>query len=122
MKTLTGQGVSISRCSTSGVLKIGEDPTHWSVTQATVSLSSAEAESRGNHERFCGRYIRVECVGRLTGATNRLEIWTGRLECAIFTGRRANRLKVQTMWVQHMSNEDILKVHKKHAKNMSQMC
>ena len=50
----------------------------------------------------------------LTGATNKLEIWTGRLECTCdLTGRRANRLEVQPMWVQHMSNEDILKVHQK---------
>ena len=53
-------GCPKATCSSSGgVLKSAEcSLRRWTLTQATTSLSSAEAEEKGNHERMCGAYLR----------------------------------------------------------------
>ena len=93
-------GVPKTRCTTSGgVLAIGPCFTflHWSVTQATVSLSSAESEAKA--------------------ITFNIELWTDssgvkaimqRLE----PGRRAKHLEVQTMWVQRLNKIGLISLNK----------
>ena len=68
-----------TRCSTSGgELAIGPCFTvrHWSVTQATVSLSSAESEAKaitkGCIEALCVKHL----LAHQTARTFKIEVWT----------------------------------------------
>ena len=60
-----------TRSSTSGVLAIGPCFTlrHWSVTQATVSLSSAESEAQGDHEGLHMKRQRIPSPAITQGET-----------------------------------------------------
>ena len=96
-----------TRCSTSGgVLAIGPCFTvrHWSVTQATVSLSSSESEAKAI-TKGCVEALYVKHLMELqTARTFKIEVWTDSSSAKAIIqrlgpGRRAKYLEVQTMWV-----------------------
>ena len=105
-----------TRCSTSGgVLAIGPCFTvrHWSVTQATVSLSSAESEAKaitkGSIEALCVKHL----LEHQTERTFKIEVWTDSSRAKAIVqrlgpGRRATHLEVQTMRVQQSNKLDTL--------------
>ena len=108
-------GYPKSRCSTSrGRLKIGEYPTkHCSVTQATISLNSAEAGAKAIAQGCVEGVYAKNLLEGPTCEVSQLEI---RTDCSspramsqgLVTRRRAKHLVVQTIWVQQMSKQDIL--------------
>ena len=88
--TMIGQGVRRRDAQRQAVyLKIGDYPLkHWSVTQATMSLSPAKAEAQTITKR----------------ETHNLELWTDSLSARAISqrlgpDRRAKHLEVQTMRV-----------------------
>ena len=96
-----------TRCSTSGgVLAIGPCfiVRHWSVTQATVSLSSAESEAKAI-TKGCTDVLYVKHVlEHQTARPFKIEVWTDSSSAKTIMqrlgpGRRAKHLEVQTMWV-----------------------
>ena len=106
-------------CPTSGgVLAIGPCFTvrHWSVTQATVSLSSAESEgkaiTKGSFEA-----VHVEHVlEHQTERTFKIEVWTHISSAKssiqrLGPGRRAKHLEVQTMWVQQLNKLGLISMN-----------
>ena len=103
-------------CSTSGgVLAIGPCFTvrHWSVTQATVSLSSAESEAKAI-TKGC---IEALYVKHQTARPFKIEVWTDSSSAKAITqhlgpGRRAKHLEVQTMWVQQLNKIGLISLNK----------
>ena len=106
-----------TRSSTSGGgLAIGPYFTvrHWSVTRATVSLSSAESEAKA---------ITKGCIEALkhllehqTARTFKIEVWTDSSSAKAITqrlgqGRRAKHLEVQTMWVQQLNKLGLISLN-----------
>ena len=101
-----------TRCSTSGgTLAIGLSFTvrHWSVTKATVSLSSAESEAKaitkGCIEALYVKHLMENEIAR----PFTVEVWTDSSSAKAILqqsgpGRRAKHLEVQTMWVQQLNN------------------
>ena len=72
-----------TKCSTSGgVLAIGPCFTvrHWSPTQATVSLSSAESEAKA---------ITKGCMEHQTARPFKIELWTDRSTAKVIMQRLA---------------------------------
>ena len=100
-----------TRCSTfGGVLAIGPCFTvrHWSVTQTTVSLSSAESEAK-EITKGCIEALYVKhLLEHQTARPFKIELWT---DCSsakaimqrLGPGRRAKHFEVQTMWVQQLN-------------------
>eukprot|EP00971_Amphidinium_carterae_P312693 6214830-Amphidinium_carterae.2 len=87
-----------TRCSTSGgVIFLGWSPLkHWSSTQSTVSLSSAEAE------------LKAIVKGRF-----KIEVWTDSSSAKAITqrlgpGKRARHIDVQNYWLQEQVKEGIV--------------
>ena len=89
-----------------GVLAIGPCFTfrHWSVTQATISLSSAESEAKaitkGCIEALCVKHL----LEHQTARPFKIEVWTDSSSAKVIMqrlgpGHRAKHLEVQTMWV-----------------------
>ena len=109
-----------TRCSTSGgVLAIGPCFTvrHWSVTQATVSLSSTESEAKtitkGCVEALCVKHL----LEHQTARPFKIKIWTdSRSAKAIMErlgpGRRAKHLEAQTLRMQQLENIDFISLNK----------
>ena len=109
-----------TRCSTSGgVLAIGPCFTlrHWSVTQATVSLSSAESEAKaitkGCIEALYVKHLLEHQIAR----TFKIELWTDSSSAKAIIqrlgpGRRAKHLEVQTMWVQQLNKLGLISMNK----------
>ena len=109
-----------TKCSTSGgVLAIGPCFTvrHWSVTQATVSLSSAESEAKaiteGCIEALCVKHL----LEHQTARPFDIEVWTDSSSANAFMqrlgpGRRAKHLEVQTMWVQQLNKIGLISLNK----------
>ena len=93
-----------TRCSTSGeVLAIGPcfDVRHWSVTQATVSLSSAESEAKAITTGCIEALYVKHLVEHQTARPVKIEVWTDSSSAKAFMqrlgpGRRAKHLEVQT--------------------------
>ena len=109
-----------TRCSTSGgVLAMGPCLTirHWSVTQATVSLSSAESEAKaitkGCIEALCVKHL----LKHQTARPFKIEVWTDSSSAKAIMqrlepGRRAKHLEVQTMWVQQLNKIGLISLNK----------
>ena len=100
-----------TRCSTSGgVLAISPCHTvrHWSVTQATVSLSSAESKASAI-SKGCIEALHVKhLLKHQTARPFKVEVWTDSSSAKALVqrlgpGRRAKHLEVQTMWVQQLN-------------------
>ena len=108
-----------TRCSTSGgVLAIGPCFTvrHWSVTQATVSLSSAESEAKAI-TKGCIEALYVKHLEHQTARPFKIEVWTDRSSAKAIMqrlgpGRRAKHLEVQTMWVQQLNKIGLISLNK----------
>ena len=100
-----------TRCSTfGGVLAIGPCFTvrQWSVTQATVSQSSAESEAK-EITKGCIEALYVKhLLEHQTARPFKIELWT---DCSsakaimqrLGPGRRGKHFEVQTMWVQQLN-------------------
>ena len=109
-----------TRCSTSGgVLAIGPCFTvrHWSVTQAIVSLSSAESEAqaitKGCVEALYVRHL----LEHQTARPLKIEAWTDSSSAKAIMqrlgpGRRAKHLEVHTLWVQQLSKIGLFSLNK----------
>ena len=112
-----------TRCSTSGgVLAIGPCFTvrHWSVTRATVSLSSAESEAKAITKGCIEALYVKHLLEHQTARPFEIDVWTDSSSPKanmqrLGPGRRAKHLEVQTMWVveQDLSH---LAVHVAYAK------
>ena len=106
-----------TRCSTSGgVLAIGPCFTlhHWSVTQATVSLSSAESEAKAI-TKGCIEALYVKHL--LEHQTFKIEVWTDSSSAKAIIQRlgprrRAKHLEVQTMWVPQLNKLGLISMNK----------
>ena len=109
-----------TRCSTSGgILAIG--PCFivrlWSVTQATVSLSSAESEvkaiTQGCVEALYVKHLQENQTARLF----KIKVWTDSSSAKAImerlgTGRRAKHLEVETLWVQKLEKIGLIPLNK----------
>ena len=108
-----------TRCSTSGgALAIGLSFTvrHWSVTKATVSLSSAESEAnaitKGCIQSLYVKHVLEHQIAR----PFTIEVWTDSSSPKVILqrrgpGRRAKHFKVQTMWVQVLNNIGLISLN-----------
>ena len=100
-----------TRCSTAGgVLAIGPCFTvrHWSVTQATVSLSSAESETKAITKGCIEALYVKHLLEHKTARTFKIVVWTDSSSAKaviqrLGPGRRAKHMEVQTMWVQQLN-------------------
>ena len=120
-------GCPNTRFSTSdGVLKIGEKSLrHWSVTQATISLSSAEGEAKAS-TKGCVE-VSTPRVEGLTAETHSFEHWTDSSSTRAISHRlgpgiRAKHLEEQTMWTQQISKQGVLIVHTNSREPARQTC
>ena len=94
-----------TRCSTSGgVLAIGPCFTvrHWSVTQATVSRSSAESEAKAITKRCVEALYVKHLLEHQTARPFKIKVWTDNSSAKatmerLGPGRRAKHLEVQTL-------------------------
>ena len=113
-------GNSKTRCSTSGgVLAIGPclRVRHWSVTQATVSLSSAESEAKAITKGCIEDLYVKHLLEHQTARTFKIEVWTDSSSAKAIIqrlgpGRRAKHLEVQTMWVQQLNKLGLISMNK----------
>ena len=109
-----------TRCSTSGgVLAIGSCFTvrHWSVTQATVSLPSAESEAKAITKGCIEALYVKHLLEHQTARPFKIELWTDSssakaiMQC-LGPGRRAKHLEVQTMCVQQLNKIGLISPNK----------
>ena len=109
-----------TRCSTSrGVLAFGPCFTvrHWSVTQATVSLSSAEAEAKAITKGCIEALYVKHLLEHQTARPFKIEVSTDSSSAKAIIqrlgpGRRAKHLEVQTMWVQQLAQIGLISLNK----------
>ena len=113
-------GDPMTRCSTyGGVLAFGPCFTvrHWSVTQETVSLSSAESEAKAI-TKVCIEELYVKhLMEHRTARPFKFEVWTDSSSANAIVqrlgpGRRAKHLEVQTMWVQQLNKIGLISLNK----------
>ena len=81
---------------------------HWSVTQATVSLSPAESEAKAITKGCIEALYVKHLLEHQTARPFKIELWTDSSSAKaimqrVGPGRRAKHLKVQTMWVQQLN-------------------
>ena len=109
-----------TRCSTSGgVLALGSCFTlrHLSVTQATVSLSSAESEARAITKGCIEALYVKHLLVNQTALTFKIELWTESSSAKAIIqrlgpGRKEKQLEVQTMWVQQLNKLGLISMNK----------
>ena len=110
-----------TRCSTSGgVLAIGPCFTvrHWSVTQAVVSLSSAESEAKAMTKGCINEALFVKhLLEHQTARPYKIVVWTDSSTAKAIMqrlgpGRRAKHLEVQSLWVQHLVTIGLISLNK----------
>ena len=109
-----------TRCSASGgVLAIGPCFTvrHRSVTQATVSLSSAESEAKAITKGCIEALYVKHLMEHQTARKFKIEVWTDSSSAKpiiqrLGTARRAQHLEVQTMWVQQLKKLGLISMSK----------
>ena len=108
-----------TRCTTyGGVLATGPCFTvrHWPVTQATVSLSSAESEAKAITKGCIEALYVNHLLEHQTARPFKIELWTDSSAKAILPrlgpGRRAQHVEVQTMWVQQLNKIGLISLNK----------
>ena len=109
-----------TRCSTSGgVLAIGSCFTvrHWSVTQATVSLSSAESEAKAITKSCVEALYVKHLLEHQTARPFKIKVWTDSSSAKAIMerlgpGRRAKHFEVQTLWVQQLEKIGLISLNK----------
>ena len=90
---------------------------HWSVTQATVSISSAESEAKAI-TKGCIEALHVKhLLEYQTARTFEIEVWMDRSSAKAIMrrlgpGHRAEHLEVQTMWVQQLNKIGLISMNK----------
>ena len=108
-----------TRSSTSGgVAMIGWTPLrHWSNTQSTVSLSSAEAELKALIKGAIeGIYFKHLLQGQ-TGETYTLQLWSDSSSAKsilerLGPGKRAKHIEIQSYWLQQVVRDKKIEVKK----------
>ena len=90
---------------------------HWSVTQATVSLSSAESEAKAITNGCIEALYVKHLLEHQTARTFKIEVWTDSSSAKVIIqrlgpGRRAKHLEVQTMWVQQLNKLGLISMNK----------
>ena len=102
-----------------GVLATGPCFTvrHWSVTQATVSLSSAESEAKAVTKGCIEALYVKHLLEHQTARPFKIEVWTDSSSAKatmlrLGPGRRAKHLEVQTMWVQQLNKIGLISLNK----------
>ena len=108
-----------TRCSTSGgVLASGPCFTvrHCSVTQTTVSLSSAESEAKAITKGCIEALYVKHLLEHKTARPFNIEVWTDSSSAKAIIqrfgpGRRAKHLEVQTMWVQQLNKLGLISMN-----------
>ena len=109
-----------TRCSTSGgVLATGTCFTvrHWSVTQATVSLSLAESDAKAITKGCIEALYVKHLLEHQMARTFKIEVWTDSSSAQAIIqrlgpGRRAKHLEFQTMWVQQLNKLGLISMNK----------
>ena len=113
-------GDPTTRCSTSGgVLAIGPCFTarRWSVTKATVSLSSAESEAKAIAKGCIEALYVKHLLEHQTARPFKIEVWkdsssANAIMQRLGLVRRAKHLEVQTMWVQQLAKIGLVSLNK----------
>ena len=95
------------------VLDVG----HWSVTQATVSLSSAESEAKAITQGCIKALYVKHLLEHQTARPFIIEVWTDSSRAKAIMQRlglrrRAKHLEVQTMWVQLLNKIGLISLNK----------
>ena len=90
---------------------------HWSVTQASVSLSSAESEAKAITKGCVGALYVKHLLEHQTARTFKIEVWTDSSSAKaviqrLGPGRRGKHLVVQTMWVQQLNKLGLISMNK----------
>ena len=109
-----------TRCSTSGgVLAVGPCFTlrHWSATQATVSLSSAESEAKAITKGCIEALYVKHLLEHQTARTFKIAVWTDSSSAKAIMQRlgprrRAKHLEAQTLWVQQLVKIGLVSLNK----------
>ena len=89
---------------------------HWSVTQATVSLSSAESEAKAVTKGCIEALYVKHLLEHQKARTFKIEVWTDSSSAKAIIqrhgpGRRAKHLEVQTMWVQQLNKLGVISMN-----------
>ena len=107
-----------TRCSTSsGVARLGKHLLrHWCASQATISLSSGEAEAKGI-TKGCVELLYIQNLLAQQGYPMGLEIQTDSSAAKgcmnrLGTGKRMKHLEVQTLWVQQLVKNNTIAITK----------
>ena len=91
---------------------------HWSTTQATISLSSAEAELKSIVKGAIeGIYIRNVLSQQAAPKKYELIVWTDSSSAKAImqrlgTGRRAKHIDIQSLWLQEQVHNNIFTIRK----------
>ena len=94
---------------------------HWSVTRATFSLSSAEADATAITKDFReGTYVENPLEGLKSEKKNSKigRIDQVRVHFHLGPRPRPKHLEVQTVWVQQVPKQNILVVHKRNTRRV----
>ena len=108
-----------TRCSTSGgVLAIGPCfiVRHWSVTHATVLLSSAESEGKAITKGCVEALYVKHLLEHKNARPFKMKVWTDSSSAKAIierlrSGRRAQHLEVQTLWVQQLEKIGLISLN-----------
>ena len=94
------------RCSTSGGVV--------SITQATVSLSSAESEAKAITKGCMEALYMKHLLEHQTARPFKIEVWTDAkaIMQRLGPGRKAKHLEMQTMWVQQLAKIGLISLNK----------
>ena len=90
---------------------------HWSVTQATVSISSAESEAKAITKGCIEALYVKHLLEHQTARPFKIEVWTDSSSAKAIMqrlgpGRRAKHLEVQTMWFQQLAQIGFISLNK----------
>ena len=90
---------------------------HWWVTQATLSLSSAESEAKAITKGCIEASYVKHLLEHQTARPCKIEVWTDSSSAKATTqqlgpGRRAKHLEVQRMLVQQLNKIDLISPNK----------
>ena len=99
---------------------------HWSVTQATVSRSSAESEAKAIAKGCIEAFHVKHLLEHQTARPFKIEVWTDNSSAKAIMqrhgqGRRAKHLEVQTMWVQQLNKIGLISLTKLNKLGMWQI-
>ena len=90
---------------------------HWSATQATVSLSSAESEAKAITKGCIEALYVKHLLEQQSGRPHEIRVHTDSSSAKAIgqrlgPGRRAKHLEVQVLWVQQLVKAGLVSIHK----------